>query len=104
MALPNPLSVYRTVTAAKRIIDGGGAAAVKLDGIEGPDGWVFTSVSPVIEVHAFDGRVERLRPIVPIPFLYAWAWRLAQRLGVPLVSSLAPSSLRAGTPLPRVLP
>jgi hypothetical protein len=37
---------------------------------------------------------------VPIPFPYAWAYRIARRLGVPLVSSVDPERIRLGIPIP----
>ena len=80
---------------------GGGPRAVRLAGFSSPRG-LFVPTSRVgLEVIAQDGSVTRFEPELPVPFPYAWAYRIARRLGVPLVSSFDPERLSARVPLPR---
>jgi hypothetical protein len=46
------------------------------------------------------GEVVRLRPELPVPFFYAWAYRLARRLGLPFASTLDPEDLSVEVPVP----
>ena len=61
------------------------ARVVRLVGVDHPTGWILPSAAVCIEVEGRDGRRERFQPGFPVPFPYAWAWRIARRLGVPLV-------------------
>jgi hypothetical protein len=53
-----------------------------------------------VEVETVSGKVVRLRPELPVPFFYAWAYRLARRLGLPLASALDPEDMSVEMPVP----
>jgi hypothetical protein len=51
-------------------------------------------------VEAIDGSKVELKPVVPVPFPYAWAYRVARRFGVPIISSIEPEDVRLEVPVP----
>jgi hypothetical protein len=55
----------------------------------------------VLEVEAKDGSKTRFEPAVPVPWPYAWSWRLARLLKVPLVRSVEPEHLSFSVGVPR---
>ncbi len=96
----NPFRIARAVGYIRRVMGVGGPKAVRVAGVEHPAGWIVPTATVTIEVVGRDGRIERFRPTVPVPFPYAWGWRIARRLGVPLVSSIDPDRLRFGVGVP----
>ena len=101
LRLLNPLRIRDAVHQIRGASGGGGPKTVRLAGISDPDGWFLPAVRVKVEVVARDGSVTTFEPHVPIPFPYAWAYRIARRLGVPLISDVDPQSLRLGIPVPR---
>jgi hypothetical protein len=85
---------------AREVRAGGGARRVRLVEVRRPDGLVFPTVSAVVEIETAEGKTVTRRPELPVPFLYAWAYRLAHRLRVPLVSSIEPTDLSVDVPVP----
>lgn len=55
----------------------------------------------VLEVETKDGTTARFEPEVPVPWPYAWSWRLARLLNVPLVRSFDPGKLGFSVSVPR---
>jgi hypothetical protein len=53
-------------------------------------GLFLPSSEATLEIETASGEVVRLRPELPVPFFYAWAYRLARRLGLPVASTLDP--------------
>ena len=100
LRLLNPFRIRDAVQRIREASGGGGPKAIRLAGISDPDGWFVPAVRVTVEVVSQDGSVTRFRPQVPIPFPYAWAYRIARRLGVPLVSDVDPERLRFGIPVP----
>ena len=97
----NPFRIRAAVREIRRVMGDGGPKAVRLAGLDHPQGWFLPSSTVTIEVVGTGGRVERFCPEVPVPFPYAWAWRIARRLGVPLVRSVKPERVRVEVPVPR---
>lgn len=97
----NPFLIRRSVREIKRVLGGGGPKLVRLVSIGHPRGWILPSSKFTIEVEALDGRVETFAPEVPVPFPYAWAYRIARRLGVPLVRDLEPEKAGFEVGVPR---
>lgn len=96
----NPFRIRAAVRDIRRVIGAGGPKLVRLVGVDHPVGWVLPSSTVTIEVESRDGRVERFCPELPVPFPYAWAWRIARRLGVPLVRSAEPEKLSFAVRVP----
>jgi hypothetical protein len=93
----NPFRIRDAARDVKRVLGGGGPKNLRLIG---PPRGVFVPTSEVmIEVEARDGRREHFRPRVPIPFPYAWVYRLARALRVPVIRSLRPEDAVFELPL-----
>ena len=52
----------------------------------------------MLEVESRDGTVSRFAPALPVPMPYAWAYRVARRLGVPLVRGYEPEKVGFAVP------
>ena len=65
-----------------------------------PHGLILNVSELELEVEAKDGTRHKIETAVPLPFFYAWAYKLARLLHVPLVSSLDPERLRFSVPVP----
>jgi hypothetical protein len=100
LRLLNPFRIRNVVRRIRESTSGGGPAAVRLTGISHPKGWIVPRARVSLEVVARDGTVTRFEPDVPIPFPYAWAYRIARRLHVPLISGLDPERFEAEVPIP----
>jgi hypothetical protein len=83
-----------------RINDGGGPRRLRLVRVGRPEGIFLPSSETTVEVETVSGKVVRLKPELPVPFFYAWAYRLARRLGLPLASTLDPEDLSVEVPVP----
>ncbi|HSJ18447.1 MAG TPA: hypothetical protein VK920_10165 [Solirubrobacterales bacterium] len=97
----NPFQLTRAVRGARGALSGGGPKAVRVTGIGAPHGLVLPTSTIYLEVDRKDGTVARFAPEVPVPWPYAWSYRLARHLGVPLVSDFDPERVSFGLPLPR---
>jgi hypothetical protein len=96
----NPFRIRDAARDVKRVLGGGGPTKVRLLGIGPPRGVFVPTSELMIEVEARDGHTERFSPQIPIPFPYAWVYRLARRLNVPLVRSLRPEDAQLEVPVP----
>jgi hypothetical protein len=96
----NPFRIRSAVRDIKRVHAGGGPARVRLAGVGEPKGVIVPTSEVVLEVEAHDGTVSRWAPAVPIPWPYAWAWKIARRLRVPLVRSFDPDRVRVDVGVP----
>jgi hypothetical protein len=96
----NPFKIRDAVREIRRVVGGGGPTLVRLVGIDRPAGWFLPTATVTIEVEGRDGRRERFCPEFPVPFPYAWAWRIARRLGVPLVREKDARRLSFELPVP----
>ena len=85
----------------RRMASGGGPTRLRVRGLGQPSGLIVPSSRLRLEFEARDGRKARWEPEIPIPFPYAWAYRLSRRLGVPVISSHDPENLSFSIPLPR---
>jgi hypothetical protein len=65
-----------------------------------PHGLFLPSTEATVEVETASGNVVRLSPELPVPFFYAWGYRLARRLGVPVASTLDPEDVSVELPVP----
>src|ERR687897_971045 len=85
---PRPSQLRDTARAIGKINDGGGPRRLRLVRVGRPQGLFLPSSEATVEVETVSGKVVRLRPELPVPFFYAWAYRLARRLGLSLASTL----------------
>jgi hypothetical protein len=90
-----------TARAIGKINDGGGPRRLRLVRVGRPEGLFLPSSEVTVEVETVSGEIIRLRPQLPVPFSYAWGYRLARRLGAPLASTLDPEDLGVEVPVPR---
>jgi hypothetical protein len=86
--------------AVSDINDAGGPRRVRLRRVGRPEGLILPSSEATLEVETASGKVVRLQPELPVPFLYAWGYRLARRLGLPLASTLDPEDVSLEVPVP----
>ena len=89
----NPFHLRDGIRDVRRIIAGGGPRLVRLAGISVPEGLIIPTSAIRIEVEARDGTKVELDPRVPVPFPYAWSYRLARKLGVPLIADVDPERI-----------
>jgi hypothetical protein len=83
------------------VVAGGGPAGVRLRGIEQPTGLFVPSSRLKLEVEARSGAKARWEPEIPIPFPYAWGYRIARWLRVPVISSRDPEDVSLSVTIPR---
>src|SRR5687768_18290513 len=96
----NPMNFVHGIRDVRKILRGGGPKRVHIAGVGEPEGWFIPAAAVRIEVEARDGTRVELKPRLPVPFTFAWAYRAARRTGVPVVSSLDPDRIRFGVKVP----
>jgi hypothetical protein len=89
------------VARVRRLASGGGPRRLHVHGVGRPRGLIVPSSRLRFEVEARNGTKTRWEPEIPLPFPYAWAYRVSRRLGVPVVSSHDPENLTFSLTLPR---
>jgi hypothetical protein len=97
----NPFRIRDAARQIRRVSGGGGQKRLRLVSIGHPAGIFIPTSRITLEVEARDGTKTRFEPDVPVPWPYAWTWRLAHKLGVPLVRSVEPEKLSFSVPVPR---
>jgi hypothetical protein len=97
----NPFQLTRAARAARSALSGGGPRAVRVTGVGAPEGLILPTSTVSLEVHRKNGTVARFTPEVPVPWPYAWGYRLGRWLGLPVVSDVEPQRVRFGFPVPR---
>jgi hypothetical protein len=101
MWLPTPSQLRDTARAIGKINDGGGPRRLRLVRVGRPKGRLLPSSETTVEVETASGKVVRFSSEFPVPFFYAWGYRLARRLGLPLASTVDPEDLSFEVPVPR---
>jgi hypothetical protein len=97
---PSLSQLRDTSRAIGKINEGGGPRRLRLVRVGHPQGLILPSSEVTVEVETVSGEVVRLRPELPVPFFYAWAYRLARRLGLPPASALDPEDLSVEVTVP----
>ena len=87
------------VAQACRIAAGGGPSRLRVRGLGQPSGMIIPRSRLKLEVEARNGAKTRWEPEIPVPFPYAWAYRLSRRLGMPVISGHDPENLKFSVPL-----
>jgi hypothetical protein len=96
----NPFKIRAAVRQIRKVMGDGGPKLVRVLGVGHPEGLVIPTATVILEVESRNGRKERFAPAFPIPWPYAWSYRIARRLGVPLIRSLEPEKLSFEVPVP----
>ena len=84
----------RATARARRLVSGGGPTRLRVLGVGQPSGWIIPSSRLKLEVEARDGKRTHWEPEIPVPFPYAWAYRLSRWLRVPVISSHKPEDMK----------
>jgi hypothetical protein len=96
----NPFALGRAARDIKSAASGGGPTALRLCRVDHPKGWIFPAATVSLEVVGKDGRVTPIETALPVPFAFAWAYRLARKLGVPLIKDLKPEHVAGEVKVP----
>jgi hypothetical protein len=97
----NPFFIRDTARRIRELSGGGGPKRLRLVGVGHPEGLIIPTATVTLEVTAKNGKKTKFTPEVPVPWPYAWTWRLARLLKVPLVRSVEPEHLSFSVPVPR---
>ncbi len=97
----NPVRIRDAVREVRRLSSGGGPRRLRLLSVGHPQGLIVPTSEVAFEVESLDGRVARFAPELPVPSPYAWAYRVARALGVPLVRSFEPEQASFEIAVPR---
>ena len=101
LRLFNPFRIRAAVREIRRVQGAGGPKRVRLVSVGHPQGIIVPISEVTIEVESRDGTLSRFATALPVPWPYAWAYRIARKLGVPLVSALEPEHFRFELGVPR---
>lgn len=74
------LGMVRRIVGDARAFMSGDVQRARLVRIDDPKGIFFTASAAVLELEGEDGGVHRFERDIPIPFFYAWGYRVAARL------------------------
>ena len=100
----NWLTQVRKVPGAaaqvRRMTAGGGPSRLRVGGISHPSGLIIPTSRLKLEIEAKNGAKARWEPQIPLPFSYAWAYRLSRWLRVPVISNIDPENLTISVTLP----
>lgn len=103
MRVPRPEAIRDAFGDLRRIRQEGGPKRVRLEKLERPQGWVFPTSEATVEVEARSGARIRMTPQLPVPWPYAWGYRLARKLNIPLAATLDPEDVAFSLPVPSFL-
>jgi hypothetical protein len=84
----------------RRVRAEGGPRRVRLERLERPAGWIFPTSEATVAIETNSGAEVRLTPELPVPWPYAWGYRLARRLGLPIAATLDPEDVSVSLPVP----
>lgn len=100
MAFRRLKQIKGTASALRRVHQRGGPKSVRLVRVEHPKGLILTSSTAVVHIETQAGEPVEFETALPIPFVYAWAYRLARRLHVPFASDIDPEDVSFKIPVP----
>ena len=83
------------VTDARAFMTGDIQSA-RLVSVEEPRGIFSPSSEVTVELEGEDGNVHSFQHGMPVPFPFAWGYRLGKRFNLPVLRSLNPTALMAG--------
>ena len=97
----NPFKLRSLARDVRRAAGGGGPKRLRLTRLGEPRGLILPAAQVEFEIEAMDGSRSTFRTALPVPWPAAWTYRLARRLGVPLVSDIDHDRIAFQVPLPR---
>ena len=97
----NPWKIRDLAKELRRAGSGGGPKRLRLIRVGEPRGVLVPIAEVEFELVAADGSVNRFSAPLPVPWLYAWGYRLARMLGVPLISAIDHDRIHFELPIPR---
>jgi hypothetical protein len=97
----NPFLIRDAVRRIRELSGGGGPKRLRLVSIGQPQGLLIPTARIELEVEAKNGKKTKFSPDLPVPWPYAWSYRVARKLGVPLVRSYEPEQVGFSVPVPR---
>lgn len=97
----NPFRLRAAARQIRSLTGGGGPKRLRLVSVGHPSGVIIPTSRITLEVETKDGSKTTFEPEVPVPWPYAWSWRLARLLNVPLVRSVEPEHFSVSLPIPR---
>ena len=103
MKIPGPGQIRDATRRLREVREEGGPTSVRLERLERPHGWIFPRAEATVEIEAKSGKRISLTPELPVPWPYAWGYRLARRLGLPIASTLDPEDVAVSLPIPEFL-
>lgn len=95
-----PGNIRDAVRKLGRVREEGGPRRVRLERIGRPDGWILPTSEATVAIEARSGAEIRVTPELPVPWPYAWGYRFARRLELPLARSIDPEDVRLSVPIP----
>ena len=100
MPIPRLRQIRGALGRLRTVRDEGGPTRIRLERIGRPEGWIFPTSEATVEIEAASGKRVSLTPELPVPWPYAWGYRIARRLGLPLASTLDPEDVALAVPVP----
>ena len=101
MKIPKPKQIRDAFRGYRDIRRGGGPKRVRLNSVGRPEGF-FLPISVLdVSVTTESGKTVRFNQPIPVPWPYAWGYRVARGLGLPLASTLEPGDVSFELPVPR---
>jgi hypothetical protein len=73
----------------------GDIQSARLISVSEPKGLFSPSSEVTVELEGEDGKVHNFSHDVPVPFPYAWGYRLGKRFNLPILRSFDPTALMA---------
>jgi hypothetical protein len=98
--LLRPKYIREAVRQIQIVRKHGGPRRIHVLHVGRPQGLIVNASDLLLEVEAKDGTRHKIETAVPLPFFYAWAYRLSRLLHVPLISKLDPERVRFSVPVP----
>jgi hypothetical protein len=100
MKIPRPKQIKGAFRGYRDIRRGGGPKHVRLNSVSRPEGFFLPTSEMDLSVETRKGGTVRFTQPVPVPWPYAWGYRVARKLGLPLASTLDPEDVSFGLGVP----
>lgn len=98
--LLNPGFLRQLVRQLRVVRRGGGPRRIQVVHVAEPRGIFAPGSEVLLSVEAKDGTVSQVDTVIPIPWPYAWGYRAARLLHLPLISKLDPERIRFAARVP----
>ncbi len=99
--LLNPKVIRELVRQLRVVRRHGGPKRVEVLSVAEPRGILAPFSEVLMDVESKDGTVTRVEAPVPIAWPYAWGYRVAKKLKLPIIRSLDPTRIHFALRVPR---